>query len=150
MSRNNVQEKDWYCGPACIQRVLALNGIQKSQDAIAREVRTTKEEGTPNREIAAFFERMKWSSIVNREHDLDLMKKLLKQKYAIILNYWYEPDNTGHFALVKEVRAKEVVLWDPVEGKEITFTHAHLKTIWTGTEKDAGWFIAAKKAKSRR
>ncbi|MDO4467247.1 MAG: C39 family peptidase [Bacillota bacterium] len=42
----SVQEKNYYNGPACVQMVLRLHGVEKSQDELAKELNTSSTNGT--------------------------------------------------------------------------------------------------------
>ena len=125
------QEKDWWCGPAVMQMALASFGIKKSQKVLAKELGAKNNDiGTKNSSMIKVAK--KYFSVVDSKEKKSFseLKNHLKQKKAVIVSYFYEPDKTGHFAVVKDITSKGIILCDSEAGPNKKYSLKHFKKIW--------------------
>ena len=138
------QSKPWSCGSASMRMVLDSMGIRKSEKSIMRLLGTNKE-GTGYFQLVGLCERLHLSYVVMRNSQIRDLKKCLKNGYCIIVNYYLEYDETGHYAVVRKIDGGNVHLLDPWRGPRKKYSLRHFKRIWFDYEGDVGWFLAVKK-----
>jgi ABC-type bacteriocin/lantibiotic exporter with double-glycine peptidase domain len=131
------QKKEWWCGPAVVQMVLAAHDIQVSQPRIARIMKTTQARGTPNKNMTLPFRRYELSTRIFKGKEA--LMKSLKRKEIIIVNYYHLKDQVGHFAIVKHIKNKRMTLVDPSEGPNHTMLLKEFLDNWYGSDKDKKW-----------
>jgi len=138
------QQTAWTCGAACVRMVFASQGITKSEQAWAKELKTKKtESGTLHKQMVAVAEKYKRTYIVARNASIRDVQRLLKQGYGVIIGYFLVDHNCGHYAVVKNVNTK-IHLLDPWYGSKHAYTIEQFKKIWHDGEGEKGWFIGMK------
>ncbi len=143
------QEKIWSCGPACFRMVLATFGIKKSSKQVIKLLDSNPRWGTKNRSFVKVAERLKWSYVVIRNATFSELRRAYREGYVIIVNYYLEKEDTGHYAVVEAINRKSLVLLDPWKGR-VRYTFEKFDKYW-GTcdlklsDKDIRWFLAVKK-----
>ena len=140
------QKKDYYCGPAVIQMALASFGIKKSQDILAKELKTKNDNiGTKNSSMVKVCKKYIPEVKHREDRSISKMKKYLNKNYLVIVSYFYEPDKTGHFAIVEKITEKNIYLTDPEDGPNKSLELKHFNKIWYDNERNVGWHLALKK-----
>ena len=139
------QQTDWTCGAACVRMVLASVGIKKSEQVLAKLLKTKENKtGTLHREIARFFEGLKLNYVVQRNASTSDLKRLQKQNYRIIVGYFLTEHNCGHYAVVKKIDNK-IHLLDPWYGPKHYYSVKEFSKIWYDGEGEKCWFVGIKK-----
>jgi ABC-type bacteriocin/lantibiotic exporter with double-glycine peptidase domain len=134
------QKKEWWCGPAVIQMTLAAHNIKLAQSIIARKIKTTRTNGTKNKNLAILFKQFKLSYKTFKGQEA--LIKSLKRKEIVIINYYHTKDQVGHFAIVKHIKNKRIVLLDPSEGPNHTMSFKEFLSNWYGLDGDKKWGIS--------
>jgi predicted double-glycine peptidase len=116
------QSTTYTCGVASLQSVLAYYGEEWREDALAREVKSTPEEGTNYRELVRFA-RSKGLTAEPREGMTiqDLQRAADESRPVIVaIQAWgdnpekYTNDwDDGHYSIVVGVDSRNVYLMDP-------------------------------------
>ena len=109
---HRFQEKEGYCGVAVIQSILAIAGIDKTQDEIAKDV-YLKFWGVSQQIMLAYLG--KYYKTVNYRHNSRSgdISFHLKKNHAIVLNWWdgeSEIEGDGHYSIVSDYDTKNRVL----------------------------------------
>jgi ABC-type bacteriocin/lantibiotic exporter with double-glycine peptidase domain len=142
------QEKDWYCGPAVMQMILASQKIMVSQNQLARELKTTKSTGTDNANILNCLKKRAFEYEMHRGFNpntvLNKLKNKLNQKKIVLVTYWHLADKTGHFAIVRKITKKTIILQDPDKGPKYTLKLPTFLKAWRDSEGNAHWHVAIK------
>ena len=140
------QQKDYYCGSAVMQMVLASFGIKKSQSTLARELKTKNDNiGTKNSEMVRLSRKYLANIKSKQKTTISELKKYLDKGSIIIVSYFYVLDKTGHFAIVKKITKSRIYLIDPATGPNTRYSLKHFKKIWHDNEKTRGWHLILKK-----
>ena len=127
------QEKDYYCGEACIQMILGYYQINPlpSQNEIALETKYSNNQ-TSISNMGIPFTKRNMSFQTNSTSDYDLAYKRLidtvSNKPVIILLIWN--DNTGHYLVVYDRDSSGIKYHDPLQGKSLYKTKEELKIYW--------------------
>jgi len=139
------QQTDWTCGAACVRMAIASLGIRKSENELAKLLKTNKNKsGTLHREIARFFDGLKLNYVVSRNASVSDLKRFQKQNYCIIVGYFLVEHNCGHYAVVKKIGAK-IHLLDPWYGPNHSYSTKEFKKVWYDGEGEKRWFVGIKK-----
>jgi ABC-type bacteriocin/lantibiotic exporter with double-glycine peptidase domain len=134
------QEKSYYCGPACVQMVLAFYGVYVSQDDLAKQMRAHIERdrmrGMKIRKVL-----LDYGVVVKRGRvGLDRLKKHISEGLPAILNmHSYVDDPRGHFVVAIGCDESGIFVHDPwpiTEYEKETGPYLHislpvLHKIWT-------------------
>lgn len=139
------QEKDYTCGPAVVRMILSASKIIKSENELVRRLKTTEKYGTRKKEIQRFFEKERYEAKSERKSTLRKIKFYLSKGYNVIVCYFYVRDKTGHYAIMRSMNEKKVILVDPWCGPKLKFSKKYFRKIWHDTQGNRGWFIAVKK-----
>lgn len=142
------QQTEYTCGPASLKMVLHALGINVSEKQMVKELGTTRKTGTANVAFPTVAEARKLTYLTGRNGTMQDLRGLLRRGYKIIVGYFYEPDEEGHYAVVKEVGWFRIVLADPKEGPSHTHSIRHFKKIWHNDptfDAEEGWYFAVKK-----
>ena len=144
------QKKVWSCGVASMRMVLESIGIKISRTELEKLLKSNETSGTWNKAFPAAAEKFKLNYVVGRNSDIKELKKLLKEKYKIIIGYYLGGKfNRGHYSVVRKIDSKKIHLLDPWFGAGKKFELSYFNKIWKNNpEKDneKKWFFAVKKS----
>lgn len=142
------QQTDYTCGPAALRMALGSFGISKTERALSKLLNTKPRVGTP---VAAFpqaCEKLRLSYCVERDATIDRVSRALKNKFTVIVGYFYEPEQVGHFAVIKKLTKKMIYLLDPEIGPTCAYTVRDFQRMWKrgfSVDPDKNWFMGVKK-----
>ena len=130
--KNIRQEKDWWCGPATLEALLASRGINIAQRKLAGKLRTTKSRGTSNREISKFLLREGFSPEEREFATWRTLRALLAEKKSIVVGWYYDYQKPAeyHFSAVSRVDNKSIVLMDPEAGGTVRIARKEFLKRW--------------------
>ncbi|MBI5797420.1 C39 family peptidase [Candidatus Woesearchaeota archaeon] len=142
------QEAEHTCGPASGRMILASLGVRRREHDIAM-VLGTKRNGTNDEDFIKLAHKYRLHYISKKNATFDGLKKLQKKGYKIIVSYWYTPDKTGHYAVLRKVGRKYVHLFDPWAGPKHKYSISYFRKLWDWSlcdEPDTNrrWFFAVK------
>ena len=143
------QEREHTCGPASGRMILASFGVHRREHDIARVLRTRKT-GTNDDAFIILAKKYQLKYLFMKNADLQKLKTLQKNGYKIIVSYWYSPDKSGHYAVLKKIGSKYVHLFDPWAGPKHKYSLAYFFKLWDWSlckEPDTNrrWFFAVKR-----
>lgn len=136
------QQTDYTCGPACMRIILASAGIKKSEQWLARFMKTDKRIGTKTDyfpKVADFFHLKHYTKY---GVGLTGITKALKNGHTVITLMYVPAFKTAHYSMAKKINRDYVYLHDPWFGPyrrldKNTFiknwhdnTHRKTKTRW--------------------
>lgn len=109
------QKNEHYCGPAVGQMILAAYGIESSQDALAREMKTpvTPHEGTLPKNLIATLRTHGLVVRTGQHKTLRTLAAALKRNELVLVCYTEPVEEWGHYSIVKEISDATIVLLDP-------------------------------------
>ena len=151
------QETDWTCGPACLRMYFSAIGGECSEEDCEKVLNTKRpskqratgsseeEVGTSYKAFEEFAKGSKIKFIAKQGGEIIDLKKALKKDLFVIVSYHIIKDNINHFAVVKIVNDKEIILNDPSYGKGKKIELKHFEKIWSipaRFSKEKNWFIA--------
>lgn len=129
------QENPAWCGPATVQMVLAAFGIVRSQQALARALRTRNgsgpRDGTSNNALATIFRRYGLKSKVLRNARLSDVARHLGSRAVVVVNFIEAEFNEGHFGVLLDVSPTHVRLVDPWVGRVVAMKRSDFNRRWT-------------------
>ena len=139
------QERVWTCGPAAFRTALHRLEIRKSEKYFSNILSANPRIGTSIKKFPKAAKKMNLKYLQGKG-DLKLLKKLQKDKYQIIINYFSKLHNGGHYAVVNKISKDRIYLADPASGPNISFSKNYFKKNWhSSSKKYHKWFFAVKK-----
>ena len=143
------QERTWTCGPAALRIALRLLKIRKTEQHLARLLKTNKIRGTANKNFIKVAKYYKLAYITKSKSSIKELSRLSKEGYKIIVCYFSVINNSAHFAVVKKITSKHIYLLDPSLGPRLRYKKNYFVKTWVSQrDKDKRWFIALKKKKA--
>lgn len=138
------QVKDYYCGPAALQMVLAYYRIKISQAALAGLLGTTKKSGTRRQALAAVARCFGFKTYCLTNANLRQVERLLKSNVPVIVNYFLKGEGVGHYAVVIGLTSQEIILADPEYGRRHQLSQKEFMDCWFGYHKKTNrrWLLA--------
>src|SRR3989344_750537 len=140
------QEREYTCGPASGRMILASFGVHRREHHVAR-VLGTRRAGTNDDAFIRLAKKYQLSYLFMKNADLKKLRNLQKNGYKIIVSYWYSPDKTGHYAVLRKVGSKYIHLLDPWAGPNHKYSKSYFQKLWDWSiceEPDTNrrWFFA--------
>jgi ABC-type bacteriocin/lantibiotic exporter with double-glycine peptidase domain len=109
------QAKDYTSGPAVMRTVLKYFDMNFSEGYLIRILGTTKSSGTRILRMVSTFRRFGMTCKLCKNSNLRMIKDKYKKNF-IIVNYYLEDYDEGHFAIVRKVTKNKIYLMDPWYG----------------------------------
>ena len=142
------QPNEWNCGPAVM--VMACRAVLKSNLSIAEAaalLHTSEATGTDNAALAqALLQRGSSKDVrVYQSGTFNLLARLLKAGFLVIVNFRSLEENEGHFGIVNELSTTHIQIADPELGPKISIPLKNFT--WRGGFADSGcygWCLAAR------
>ena len=133
MTNDHVfQQNDYYCGPAVAAMVLKKFGIEATQESIAKELETGAAVGTSARELQDFF--VKRGFIVASKNDAEWEDIIKALKIGAVIVGYIEPTGDPHYALIKDVEERKIILSDPYHGDNFVLDKEEFLKCWHDNE----------------
>lgn len=109
---------------------LAAFRIGMTQVEIARQVHTTKKDGTAQSDMRTFLKKYFPKARVRQRMSLPQLQKALRQDVVVIVNFTEPVDNVGHYAIVKKITQQEIILLDPLYRKPFVMKLGDFSLRW--------------------
>ncbi len=146
------QEKDYLCGPATLRMVLAFFNQTESEKKLAKLAGLTeamfKKVGTPNDKMAeltkTIAKKKNLFAYVKNRADLKTVKKLIRRKIPVIVNYIEPVYQEGHYAVIVgyNSKIKRIILADPLHGKNFSLKENDFISRWkSGYDNKTRWLL---------
>src|SRR3989338_4094955 len=126
------QEKDFYCGPAVVQMLLAKKGAAITQTQLAKELKTTEEIGTNLVDIVCVLSSNGFIADQKDGASPDDIAGALRENKIVIVCYTGQSHNEPHYAIVLALTDKEIVLADPFFGERREVSISEFLERWHG------------------
>ncbi|HJX05224.1 MAG TPA: C39 family peptidase [Candidatus Nanoarchaeia archaeon] len=141
------QQKFNTCGPAALRMALEALGIMKSEQELAKILKTNIFQGTLHKNLikAAWLYDLRYVSFSNAS--IKDLKDFQAKGYVIIVSY-RPPEDFYHYAVLKAVDDKYIYLYDPWYGPFTRWRQDDFLNRWKSNplfEKKKRWIIAMKK-----
>jgi len=135
------------CGPACMRMVLEAFGIKKSEQELAKALKTNIFRGTLHKDMvkAAWLYDLRYASFSNAT--IKDLKEFQTKGYQIIVCY-KPPEDFYHYAVLRGIDDTHIHLYDPWYGPLTKWELKIFLTRWKSNplfENKKKWFIALKK-----
>jgi ABC-type bacteriocin/lantibiotic exporter with double-glycine peptidase domain len=143
--KHRQQEKDYYCGPAVAQMILANFNIVKSQKNLALQLKTKKSNGTSHKQLVNVLKKYALTIIETKDSTIPQMKRDLAKR-IVVTCYYLPKEKTGHYAIVTRITKKDIHLIDPYYGKNTIMPLLQFKKVWHGSKIPYGWYITIAKS----
>jgi ABC-type bacteriocin/lantibiotic exporter with double-glycine peptidase domain len=116
------QKKDGWCGPASLSYALMKQGIDISQDEIAKKTETTVKDGVDPAPLIKFVNSLDLQTKVfngdDADETLENMAHFLYFGYSCLVDYLAGNSiEDGHYVVVEEIEEDEIKIWNPSGGK---------------------------------
>lgn len=141
------QENDYFCGPACVQMVLASDGVVLSQARLARLLPTNAIAGTPRKNIIRFLRARGYKVLAGSGQSYASIRRYLSQGWRMMVNYREPSEDIPHLAVLVGLTPTHVILHDPWLGPKYKLPRQEFLRRWHGyhTRAHTRWLLAAKK-----
>lgn len=143
--RDFAQKKDGWCGVAALSFVLHQQGVEVSQEDLAKETRIDEKGIDPEPlEKTAQSHGMKTEVLQggNPEKTLALLDNYREQGWSILLDYLAGNNirQDGHYVVLLEVTPHVLHIFNPSGGKEEVRDRESFISHWKDTKKDGKEF----------
>jgi ABC-type bacteriocin/lantibiotic exporter with double-glycine peptidase domain len=141
------QERKSWCGVACVKMILDCYGIRYSQRRIAREMGTTKENGTSHIQIRKYlyFLGIKTFEVRGLTYEKLLRVSKNNEENPLLIHWWDSRTlpADGHYSLIICIDKKGITLADPATGEALYLTKDKFISVWKDGENDnpSGWVM---------
>jgi len=121
--------------------VLDALGLPQTERALLHQLDTGLA-GTENRSFVLLAEQLKLNYIVKRNAKWMDLVDAFAAGYYLIVCYFDEQEQVGHYAVVHQMSETAVYLHDPFYGPDHEIARERFLTIWhNGCEDETRWFI---------
>lgn len=104
------QEKEGWCGVACVQEVLRLKGIKKSQKKIAKDMGATEKDGVSPTKIVEYLRKQELD-VGRADISLDCLNELVRVGHFVILDWMSgASDEDGHYSILMPIIETETAI----------------------------------------
>ena len=121
------QQREGACGPASLKMVLHHFGIKKTEKQLIKECKNSLL-GVEFEMLLKVVKKYKLKGFLVRNSDIKDIKKFLKKKYMIIIEWFFEDD--GHFSVVSNIDKENIYIQDPHLGHLRAIRLDIFKRIW--------------------
>jgi len=133
--RQSDADSNRTCGAACLSMVYRSLGIDVPQDeiwkAIAKPNRFGNVASTTHLMVRDALNRGLDAVAVQARHPFFVLRLCRLTGIRVVLNHWLSPDTgAGHYTVLADVSANDVVLHDPYYGPSRHFLQAQLRELW--------------------
>lgn len=141
-----AQKKDGWCGPAALCYALHDQGVDVSQDELAKESGTTVSDGVDPYPLEKVAKAHGMETVVLRGGDpnqqLGTMSSYLDNGWSVILDYLQgESYEDGHYSVLLDVSRDSVRIFDPSnEGSEKTLDRENFIEHWKDMDDEGKTF----------
>lgn len=124
------QDTTYTCGPAVLKMVFSLLGKFKSEEKLAKEAKTTRNDGTNHEGMIDAALQEKFYCYVNEGSSLDEVKYFINRGFPVVVDYTEPSGEEGHYAVVSGHQNGHVMLNDPWNGKNFKLTDKEFTSRW--------------------
>ena len=140
-----AQKKDGWCGPTALSFALHEQGVDVSQEELARVMRVDEQGVDPEPlEKTASSHGMKTITLQggDPEKTLALLDNYIQHGWSIILDYLAGNNirQDGHYIVLLEVTPRNLRIFNPSGGQEETRDRESFITHWKDTKEDGDEF----------
>jgi len=131
-----------------MRTALALCGIQKTEEQVAKLLNTNRVRGTWHKYFPLAAEKFRLNYRTMRNAGFGDLKECLTKDLTVILCVYYPARNVDHYLVLKKIDRVRIYCWDPLFGEEHAYSLAHFKKIWRDDpsyDNEKGWFFALQK-----
>ncbi len=117
------QKTDYLCGPASLQMVFGYFNKFKSQEKLAKLLKTSPKTGTLHENMIKVVVKNGFHCYAKENSTIREIKHFLNQKLPVIV-YYLEPDTEeDHIAIVSGYSRNSLILSDPWNGKNFRLSN---------------------------
>lgn len=131
---NYAQQKDGWCGPAALSYALMKQGIEKSQEQIAKKTETTVEDGVDPHPLVRYVSsldlQVRTFDGKNAEETLNDLTHFLYFDYSVIVDYLAGGPEDGHYVVVEDIGKDTIQIWNPDGGKHEELKRDYFISHW--------------------
>lgn len=132
--------------------VLSFLGDFKSETALAREAKTSKETGTKHKGMIETAKKEGFFVYVNSESDAEEIRRFLALEHPVIVDFLEPSSDIGHYAVATAIGRggpffrKVIHLNDPWNGKDFKMPLKEFEKRWKDPlTKSKGWLMVVSK-----
>ena len=124
------QDKDYTCGPVCLQMVFKYLGKFKSESKISKEVNAKLHSGTYRKRMISEANKMGFSCIAESNSSLEKIKHFVELRLPVIVYYIEPADNIEHYAVIIGFKNNMIIMNDPWNGKNFKIKEGEFLSRW--------------------
>lgn len=129
------QDREYSCGPACLQMVFSYYHKRMSEEDLMRELRTNEAIGTRPSWMIRVARRHGFFCYVNNDSSLDEVRYFLRLKKPLIV-YFVEPfTGDDHFTVIVGFDKEKIIMNDSLMGEGYEFFLDAFDKRWHGEKK---------------
>ncbi|PIZ83865.1 hypothetical protein COX97_00270 [Candidatus Pacearchaeota archaeon CG_4_10_14_0_2_um_filter_05_32_18] len=123
------QDKDYTCGPACLEMVFSYFGKKISKANLVKLAKT-KKSGTNHINMIKVARKDGFYCYVHNNSSINQIKHFIDADLPVIVNYIEPKSDDGHYAVVVGYKGNKIILDDPWNGKNFKITIKEFKKRW--------------------
>lgn len=124
------QDTDYTCGPVALQMILKFLSDYKSEESLAKKLKTKKETGTEISNMIDVVSREGFYSYTNEDSTLEEIEYFINSGFPVLVEYIEPSDNISHFSVVIGISRGEIVMNDPWNGKNFKISANEFEKRW--------------------
>lgn len=129
------QDTDYSCGPACLQMVFAYYHKRASEVSLIQQLRTNGKIGTTPGWMISIVRKYGFYAYVSNDSSFEEIRYFLDIGKPVVV-YFVEPvTHDDHYAVVVGMENGNIILNDPMNGKQYTITKKSFDRCWHGEKK---------------
>jgi ATP-binding cassette subfamily B protein len=144
------QQRDYTCGPACLEMVLAYFGKRLSEKELAKMARSKPHYGTMHLRMIKAANRHRFYCYVQENSSMHSIKHFLEEKLPVIVHYREPSGDEGHYSLIIGHSKNHFIMNDPWNGKNFKISYHDFKRRWFDYQeghKYSRWILVISKSK---
>lgn len=121
--------------------VLGRYGRHATQQNLSRQLGCTVKRGTPHKNLRRFFVE-KGFSVTERRNATIPMLRAATTRGTTLVNYYDAASHFGHFAILRRMTKREIILADPYYGDHRRLSLATFRSLWHNKGRSIQrWFL---------
>lgn len=127
------QQREGFCGPACLKIVLGYYGTKVSERKLGRMMRCKSDEGVKSDMIVKTAKKLGFEAFIKDKSTLGDLAIYVRKKNIPVIVEWFYVDEP-HYSVVSEFDKENIYLIDPLDGIPKALRHKQFEKLWFGFE----------------
>jgi predicted double-glycine peptidase len=142
------QDTVYSCGVASLQMALDFFGVFESEEKLAKEAHTNREDGTTYKWMIEVATKKGFYCYVNNESSLEEIGYFLEQKLPVLVRFIEPSNNEDHYSIITGIQKEQIVMNDPWNGAGFRMGYEDFSGRWHSADgSHVRWMMVLSKEK---